>query len=318
MKNLLIENFFHKKLLETQPQDELTKRIQIPMTQDVLSWEELPIHGQVAIVPHTMLVNGSSSHLHSHNFFEMVYVFSGEATQYLEDGQLTLESGSILLMNMNYHHALSIDSKASMVFNILISRDLLNVSFLSLIHQNKLFSPFFMSSLFSSAKEGAYIYFQKNPSSRVEQLMQSLLEEYILEQQGYEVAIQAYLSLIFTELVRYHIYQVGKENQQEINYSAIMEYISAHLEDVTLNSLSEHFHYTPAYMSAVLRKYLGKSFSSMITELRLNKAAYLLENSDISINVIVEVLGYYDRSYFNRIFKKNYGCSPQEYRDRSK
>ncbi|MCD8151426.1 MAG: AraC family transcriptional regulator [Clostridiales bacterium] len=127
-------------------------------------------------------------------------------------------------------------------------------------------------------------------------------------------AMQCYLSLIFTELLRDQIYTAEKENLQDTNLTEILTYISNHLNDISLNSLAEHFHYDSAYLSKLLKKYFGRTFSNLVSEMRVSRVATYLLNNDISIDAIVEQLGYYDRSYFNRVFRKRYGCSPQEYR----
>ena len=83
---------------------------------------------------HTTSANYLPSYpLHSHDFFELVYIYHGNATQYLENGTITLDEGSVCLMNTNYKHGISIDSDESIVFNILIAKPLLNTSFLNLI-----------------------------------------------------------------------------------------------------------------------------------------------------------------------------------------
>lgn len=317
MKNKLIENFAIKTSAEMNEIVGLSQRIEtLIQTQGKILWDSLPINGKIAVMLHTIPNNYASTYpLHSHDFFELVYIYHGSALQYLENDTLPLEEGSICLMNTNYRHGLCIDSEESIVFNILIAKPLVNTSFLNLITNNNLFSNFFIDSLFSNTQYGEYIYFAKNPASRVEFLMQSLLEEYILQKPDYQSAMQSYLSLIFIELQRHHVYQSGKSEIMDINFPAIMSYVSTHLEDVTLNSLAEHFHYTPAYLSKILKRYLGQSFSNLLSELRLNKAASYLQNTSISIDSIVELLGYYDRSHFNRVFKKHYGCSPNEYRD---
>lgn len=317
MQNKIIENFALHSSKEMRETVGLSQRIKSEIrTKEKILWEDLPVSGNISVVPHTVSANYiPPGPLHSHDFFELVYIYRGSAVQYLEDGTLTLDEGAICLMNTNCRHGLTIGSEESLVFNVLINKPLVNTSFLNLIHENDLFSSFFIDSLFSQAEHEEYIYFEKTPSSHVEFLMQSLLEEYILEKPGYRAAMQSYLSLIFTELRRYDVYHSGKPDMADINFPAILSYVSDHLEDVTLNSLAEHFHYTPAHLSALMKRYLGQSFSSLLGELRLDKAASYLKNTSISIDSIVELLGYYDRSYFNRVFKKKYGCSPNQYRN---
>ena len=246
----------------------------------------------------------------------MVYVYRGEATQYMEKSILQLKKGSICLMNTNYKHGLSISSDENIVFNILLTKPLLNTSLLNLISDNELFSGFFVNSLFSDSKRGEFLYFEPNEASRMETLMQFFLEEYILEKPDYSAAMQSYLSLIFTELHRKHIHTFDTAEAYHINFPQIISYATTHIESVTINSLAEHFHYSPNYLSKAMKNYLGKNFSSVLADLKLEKATEYLSKSTVSIDSIVELLSYYDRSYFNKIFRKRYGCSPLEYREK--
>ena len=50
-------------------------------------------------------------------------------------------------------------------------------------------------------------------------------------------------------------------------------------------------------------------------EYRLKKAAELLSATDFTVTEIGTQCGFVDMSYFSRIFKKFYGCTPKKYRN---
>lgn len=243
MKNSLIEEFAEKTFRETSESPQVTRQVRESIESGLVPWDNLPTRGEIAVIPHLPSANYTPGQaLHSHDYFELIYVYAGSAVQYLETDRLPLDKGSLLLMNMYSRHGLLAESD-SIVFNIVISRDLLNTSFLNLIRDNSSLTDFFVESLFSSSQEGAYIYFQKNPDSLAEHLMQLLLEEYILQSPGFQSAMQSYLSLIFTELYRNHLYESDRDSGGNIHYADIMAYMNSHLENITLGSLAEHFHY---------------------------------------------------------------------------
>lgn len=51
-----------------------------------------------------------------------------------------------------------------------------------------------------------------------------------------------------------------------------------------------------------------------LTDIRIAAAKQMLENSDLMVKEIAEKVGYQEASYFTRVFKKNTGVSPAEYR----
>lgn len=62
------------------------------------------------------------------------------------------------------------------------------------------------------------------------------------------------------------------------------------------------------------RKYTGQTPMQFILSLRINNAQILLETTQYSINEIASIVGYDNQLYFSRLFRKQKGCSPSEYR----
>ncbi len=312
MKNDIIEQYAQICIAAEDNYDQLKANT---AATGKLQRADIPSAGSISVFLHPMAGNYIEGNpLHSHDYFEMIYVYRGNAVQYLKSGTKQLAEGSLCVMNMNYKHGLSISDEYSLVFNILVTKEVLNTSFLNLLSGNDLFYNFFTNSLFFVSGSAEAIYLSRNEASSVETYTQALIEEYILQKPCYQSVMQSYLSLIFTQILRNHIYTIDRTLEQHTDLSKLMTYISAHLSDITLNSLAGHFHYTPSYLSKIFKQYTGKTFSSLVNEIRLQKAADYLKESSLSINEIVSVLGYYDRSYFNRSFRKYYGMNPGSYR----
>ncbi len=316
MKNPEIDAYAQEQLQKIE-EASIDNLIRQSLAQNRLPLDVFPVIEPIFVMLHPMCANYHPEQgLHAHDFFELFYIYRGNATQYTKKGSVTLTTGDACLMNTDYSHGISIPDETSIVFNLLISKEVFNSSFLNLLSENDQFSRFFLASLFRNDEQGECIHFHLSPDSRLELLMESLLVEYIQHRPCCLAAMQCYLSLIFTELLREQIYIAEKEELKDTNFTEILAYISANLADITLNSLAAHFHYDTTYLSKLLKKYFGQTFSSLVGDMRLSRAAALLLNEDIGIDVIVEMLGYYDRSYFNRVFRKKYGGSPQSYRSK--
>ena len=60
---------------------------------------------------------------------------------------------------------------------------------------------------------------------------------------------------------------------------------------------------------------LGLTFSSYLNKLRLTEAARLLaENEDANVSEIAYSVGYNNVTYFNKLFKQEYGCAPKTFK----
>lgn len=98
-----------------------------------------------------------------------------------------------------------------------------------------------------------------------------------------------------------------------------IEYIKENYKDAELNlsSLSKMFHVSESYMTRIIKKKVNKSFSSYITELRIEEAMKLLSGrEDIMVGHVAEIVGYSSHHYFCRVFKTYTGLSPLEYKNR--
>jgi two-component system response regulator YesN len=99
--------------------------------------------------------------------------------------------------------------------------------------------------------------------------------------------------------------------------SHVQEYLLANLEkDLSLVRLAEVSRLNPSYLSRLFKQVTGINLNVYIQEARLNKAVVLLRDSDLKVYEIARLAGYEYAPYFTKIFKKNIGMSPQEYRDR--
>ncbi|MEX1031085.1 MAG: AraC family transcriptional regulator [Paenibacillaceae bacterium] len=94
-----------------------------------------------------------------------------------------------------------------------------------------------------------------------------------------------------------------------------IEYIQAnYMKNISLENCADLVGTNSYTLSKLFKHIVGVNFIDYITELRLDKAKELLRESDFKINDIAEEVGYQQR-YFNRIFKKQVGVTPSQYRE---
>ncbi len=85
-------------------------------------------------------------------------------------------------------------------------------------------------------------------------------------------------------------------------------------DDIRLKSLADRFYTNSSYLSTVFGVQTGMRFVDYLTGVRLKRAAWLLKETNIRVTEIAERLDYKDIGYFSRLFKKEYGLTPSEYR----
>lgn len=100
---------------------------------------------------------------------------------------------------------------------------------------------------------------------------------------------------------------------KEIVYR-VKEYIREFCSsDLTLNAISEKYHINPIYFSRIFKTYVGESFNSYITRIRMEEARTLMGTTSLRLQEISEIVGYDDPKYFSKVFKKFFGVSPSQY-----
>ncbi|WP_336775682.1 helix-turn-helix domain-containing protein [Paenibacillus sp. MMO-58] len=94
----------------------------------------------------------------------------------------------------------------------------------------------------------------------------------------------------------------------------VKQYLLDHYrEHVEIEQLGELIHRSPNYTTALFKEVFGQSPIRYMHQLRLLEACRLLLHSDMTVADIAQYLGYYDPSYFFRMFKKHVGLSPSEF-----
>ncbi len=88
--------------------------------------------------------------------------------------------------------------------------------------------------------------------------------------------------------------------------------------EISLDDVSRDVNISPYYFSKVFKDETGENFIEYLTNLRVNKAKELLQDSDKSMKEIGYEVGYTDPNYFSRIFKKTVGVTPTEFKGENK
>ena len=103
-------------------------------------------------------------------------------------------------------------------------------------------------------------------------------------------------------------------NQDYDYIGFIREYISEHyMEKILLQDMANLLHMSRSYLSYLFNKELGCSFPEYLMEVRMNKAKEILNKKNISIQMVAEMVGFNDQSYFTKKFKAHFGIYPRNF-----
>ena len=101
--------------------------------------------------------------------------------------------------------------------------------------------------------------------------------------------------------------------------SLCLDYIYHHLhQQIPVRALSEITGLSAGYLSTVFKAEMGLPISEYIVRKRMEAARNMLRYSDYTYAEISSILVFSSQSHFIRVFKKYEGCTPKQYRNRSR
>ncbi|QUH31339.1 response regulator transcription factor [Vallitalea guaymasensis] len=93
------------------------------------------------------------------------------------------------------------------------------------------------------------------------------------------------------------------------------EYINNNYNlDISLEQVADKVFLSSAYFSRLFKKIEGESFTDYLIKIRIEKAMELIKNPHFKTYEICEKVGYKNSRYFSKLFKRNTGLTPSEYR----
>jgi len=111
--------------------------------------------------------------------------------------------------------------------------------------------------------------------------------------------------------------QVSKERVAD----PLVRKVEVYLEDFTkdkysMTELAASLHMSYGHLARLYKERTGMTLVERMNQLRLEKAASLLAQPELMIAEVAERSGYPDIYYFSKAFKRAYGCTPSQYRNK--
>lgn len=86
-------------------------------------------------------------------------------------------------------------------------------------------------------------------------------------------------------------------------------------KDLSIEELSEVAGLSISHFCTLFKQISGYTFLEFVTNCRMEKAKYILQNSNVKVYQVAPLVGYQDPRYFTQVFKKATGKTPTEYRE---
>lgn len=250
---------------------------------------------------------------HRQDFFFLNYAYLGsyDALSAKYNNLITIAEGDCYIGQPYSGYALRGKSlRDIIIIGLLIRRDAFFRDCLPIIYMDAALFRFFIEPKTNSFSD-EHIHLAAQSCQTIRSLLELMVMEYADRREDTQRFLKAMLQPLLLEIARQHI--AKKEMAATPTLSErIVEYMDNHSDVVALKDIAAHFSYHPNYISAILRKETGRTFTDILREKRMERAVLLLQNTALSIEEISPLVGYSDISNFYRAFKSYYGHTPRE------
>lgn len=248
---------------------------------------------------------------HTHDYYEFYFFVDGDVSMIIADKEYTLTPGDLVLIPPNVaHHAIIHDTEIYYKrFVFWISKDYCD----QLLRLSSAYGYIMQQACVMKQ----YIYhFDRIAFNAIQSKIFNLIREIHQDRYGKAPMIRNCISDLILGLNR-ATYEASHPVEYKENaslYQNLITYINAHLtDDISLDSLAEHFFLSKYHISHVFKDGLGISIKQYIIKQRLNLFKdYMRQNGEIGKSYLQ--CGFANYSSFYRDFKNEFGISPNEYK----
>ncbi len=161
-----------------------------------------------------------------------------------------------------------------------------------------------------------YLHFKVRDVLPVQNLIENLIWTLVNEQNNKRSINQYTMGLLFLQLMNHTDKAVyGEEMSEQMVIMSVLKYVEEHYRDGELSDLAGLMHYDLSWLSRLIKKQTGKTFTELMQIKRMNHAAFLLKSTNLTVVEVCLRVGYENISYFHRLFNSRFNMSPKKYRD---
>lgn len=262
--------------------------------------------------------------MHSHEFWEFVYLYEGEGLHITPTVRETMNTGDFLLIRPGSSHAIVSDLETSTPGRI--CNCLIKCSFMEeLIHEFELQTKSELAGYklyeLLTTKQPICIRGTDDNARNIRHLIWLAAHEYNHFTDASAMMIRYSLVCLLTCMTRLYEYQSGRlatPVSKRGDIDELIKYMTYNFaQPLTLEILAQHTHLSREYLSRAFKKQTGKNLFDYLTEIRITRAKDMLRTNTFSIEYIGEYCGYQTCDAFRKAFRRVTGMSPGEYRKRS-
>lgn len=250
----------------------------------------------------------SQTYMHHHRSYEIYFLLSGEREYFIEDRFFTVTAGDLVLIPAKVMHRTEGEGSPRFLMHF-------TDAFLQ-----RFFTPSVLEPLFESIPP----VFRPEPQERerILSMLNTMLAEYnrsVQEQSPLnEPLISGYLYHILLTMAHTANQYISRSKNDE-RVTQIIQYINENYNHITdIQQIAEHFFISKYHLCRFFRKNLDISLVTYLNTVKIREACNMIKNGCSNMTEVAILCGFNSSSYFCKVFKKEKGISPTEFRNAHK
>lgn len=248
--------------------------------------------------------------MHRHEAWELYYVTQGRGTRMTGDTLMSFSEGDVVLIPPSMAHYWEYDPDSANKEG--------DITYL-MVAFNKEFVDKCINT-FPEIKRSLFGRIMPDEALKYGTKSAEVIKTALREMQGYDDIGQLcemlqLLPTIFTTDDHVFIGKPIKIERDIRRMQQVAEYVMAHyVHTITLDDIAAHIGMNRSAFCTFFKRNKGMTFSQFVTQYRLETACGLLKTSRKQVSEICFAVGFNDLPHFNRVFKKEYGVTPSQFR----
>ena len=265
---------------------------------------------------------------HWHEEIEINLIKSGSAEFTIGEEQVIVNEGQAIFLNCNVFHSIrSADGNHCVLISLLFNPNILFKD------HNTSLAKGYLSPILSSTEHRHLIFDRKDMWGRgALSYLNDIFDANFSQNFGYELTSKAYISQLWVHLLKKYktgpvIYTPETKKQvtlspDEARIKDAISYIHQHYtEAITLDDISNSIHVSKSECCRCFKRAVHVTPFEYLMRYRILQAANRILQNDRETGSVSELagsVGFNNTSYFNKLFKKYFNCTPTEFRKMSK
>ena len=254
--------------------------------------------------------------LHWHDEIEIIRIRKGSIHCHVNDSDVLLNPGELCFINYDTLHR---------VYNtedVTGDLDVLTVKTEMLSHNREIYEKYILPIIRNPDFAHVQMDGRNSYAKLISDIFDALYDLIAERPAGYELDVIGYIYMIFRRLYQVYI----SETDIPVSYNSdialqrrMTAYIYEHYnEKITLDDIAGAAGVSRSKCGNLFTKFTQKTPVNFLNSYRLEMGSKLLLSSDEPISYIANACGIGEQSYFNRLFMKEFGCTPLEWRKKNK